>query len=81
MISLTGPLGLGREKVWLKGVIFSVFFFGDNDFFTNRTNSPQNSESLMSEVANALKWTLFSVRSLKILTPALSQIFSVTPIF
>ena len=32
-------------------------------------------------VAKALKLTLFSVRSLKTLTPAYSQIFPVTPLF
>ena len=35
----------------------------------------------MLEVAKVLKLTLFSVRSLKSLTPAFSQIFKVTPIF
>ena len=35
----------------------------------------------MLEVAKVLKLTLFSVRSLKSLTPAFSQIFPVTPIF
>ena len=35
----------------------------------------------MLEVAKVLKLTLSSVRSLKSLTPAYSQIFPVTPIF
>ena len=35
----------------------------------------------MLEVARVLKLTLFSVRSLKSLTPTFSQIFPVTPIF
>ena len=35
----------------------------------------------MSEVAKALKLALFTVRSLKTLTPAFYQIFSVTPNF
>ena len=35
----------------------------------------------MLEVAKVLKLTLFSVRSLKSLTPAFSQIFPETPIF
>ena len=55
--------------------------------FINRTNfvrlsiSPKNSEILMSEVAKALKLTLFTVRSLETLTPDFSHSFSVTPIF
>ena len=35
----------------------------------------------MLEVAKVLKLTLFSVKSLKSLTPAFSQFFSVTPTF
>ena len=41
----------------------------------------KNSKSLMLEVTCVLKLTLFSVRSLKSLTSAFSQIFPVTPIF
>ena len=41
----------------------------------------KTSKSLMLEVAKVLKLTLFSVRSLKSLTPAFSQIFPVTPMF
>ena len=38
-------------------------------------------ESWMSEVAKALKLTLFYVKSLKTLTSAFSQIFTMTPNF
>ena len=44
-------------------------------------SSPKNSKSLMLEVDKVPKLTLFSVRSLKSLSPAFSQIFPVTPIF
>ena len=75
---------LFRQKV----VIFPSFSSAIMKFFlTNRTSfvywssSPKTSKSLMLEVAKVLKLTLFSVRSLKSLTPAFSQIFPVTPIF
>ena len=42
--------------------------------------SPKNSKSLLLEVAKVLKWTLFSVRSLK-LRPPLSPNFSSHPNF
>ena len=41
----------------------------------------QKNSSLMLEVAKVLKLTLFSVRSLKTLTPLFSQIFPMTPVF
>ena len=73
-----------RQKV----VIFPSFSSVIIHFFlTNRTSfvywsfSPRTSKSLMLDVAKVLKLTLFSVRSLKSLTPSFSQIFPVTPIF
>ena len=75
---------LFRQKVVIFPSFSSVIM---NFFLTNRTSfvywssSPKNSKSLMLEVAKVLKLTLFSVRSLKSLTPAFSQIFPVTPIF
>ena len=57
------------------------FFFINRNNFVRLSTSPKNSEILMSEVAKALKLTLFTVRSLETLTPAFSQIFSVTSIF
>ena len=82
------------DKIWAqegrllpqKAVIFSsFFFFGDHEFFSHQSDLlilfTKNSKSLMLEVAKVLKLTLFSVKSLKSLTPAFSQIFPVTPIF
>ena len=57
------------------------FFLSHRTSFVYLSSSPKTSESLMLEVAKVLKLTLFSVRSLKSLTPAFSQIFPVTPIF
>ena len=80
--------GLRKGDCFVKSCHFPEFFFGDHEFFlTNRTSfgywssSPKTSKSLMLEVAKVLKLTLFSVRSLKSLTPAFSQIFPVTLIF
>ena len=78
--------GLRKGDCFIKMLSFfsSVIM---NFFLTNRTSfvywssSPKTSKSLMLEVAKVLKLTLFSVRSLKSLTPAFSQIFPVTPIF
>ena len=79
---------LRKGDCFVKKLSFSfVFLRWSWIFFTNRTDfiywstSPKNSRNLMLEVANLLKLTLFSVRSLKTLTPAFSQIFPVTPIF
>ena len=84
------------DKIWAqegrlfhqKVVIFPSFSSVIMNFFlTNRTSfvywssSPKPSKSLMLEVAKVLKLTLFLVRPLKSLTPAFSQIFTVTPIF
>ena len=84
------------DKIWAQeGILFrqNVAIFPSfssvimNFFLTNRTNfvfsssSPKNSKGLMLEVAKVLKLTLFSVRSLKSLTPAFFHIFPVTPIF
>ena len=84
------------DKIWaqvgkifrLKNVIFlplslvmMIFYFINQTNFVGLSTSPKNKEILMSEVAKALKLTLFTVRSLKALTPAFSQIFSVTPNF
>ena len=81
-------LGLSMGDCFVKKLSFPAFLFGDHEFFfTNQTNfvcwstSPKNSKILMLEVANVIKLTLFSVRSLKTLTPAFSQTFPVTPMF
>ena len=84
------------DKIWAQeGRLFSqkVVIFPSfssvimNFLLTNRTSfvylssSQKTSKSLMLEVAKVLKLTLFSVRSLKSLIPAFSQIFPVTTIF
>ena len=61
--------------------VITIFFLTNRTSFVYWSSSPKASKSLMLEVAKVLKLTLFSVRSLKSLTPAFSQIFQVTPIF
>ena len=81
--------GLRKRDCFVKKVVIFPSFSSVimNFFLTNRTSfvcwssSPKTSKSLMLEVAKVLKLTLFSVRFLKSLTPAFSQIFPVTPIF
>ena len=77
--------GLRKGDCFVKSCLFPEFFFGDHELFSTSfvywSSSPKTSKSLMLEVAKVLKLTLYSVRSLKSLTPAFSQIFPVTPIF
>ena len=76
------------DKIWAqegrlsgqKAVIFPSFSSVIMNFFSSIELIPfidplhaKNSESLMLEVAKVLKLTLFSVRSLKSLTPVFSQ--------
>ena len=75
---------LFRQKVVIFPSFSSVimnFFLTNQTSFVYWSSSPKTSKSLMLEVAKVLKLTLFSIRSLKSLTPAFSQIFLVTPIF
>ena len=80
--------GLRKGDCFAKRRHFLVFFFGDHEFFSHQSYLfrllilfPKNSKNQMLEVAKVLKFTFFSIRSLKRLTPAISQIFPVTPIF
>ena len=88
--------GISSDKIWAqegKCFLQKVFLFPSsssvimNLFLTNWANfaywssSPKNIKSLILEAAKVLKLILFSVRSLKSLSPTFSQIFSVTPDF
>ena len=87
---------LTQQPLWAeKGRLFSqkvvvfpsfssvmiIFYPTNRTNFVHRCSSSKNSKSLKLEFAKVLKLTLFSVRSLKSLTPAFPQIFQVTPIF
>ena len=77
-----------EERLFRQKMSFSRVFSVTKNFFSlvvlisfiNPLHQ-KNSKSLMLEVAKVLKLTLFSVRSLKSLTSAFSQIFLVTSIF
>ena len=68
---------LSFSQVFLR---WSWIFSHQLDCFVFWSCSPKTSKSLMLKVAKVLGLTLFSVRSLKSLTFAFSQIFPVTPI-
>ena len=88
-VDLRIKFGLRKGNCFVKKVIIFLsfssvimsFFLTNRTSFVYQSSSPKTSKSLMLEVAKVLKLTLFSVRSLKSLTPAFSQIFPVTPIF
>ena len=80
--------GQERRLLHQKVVIFPSFSSVIMNFFSPiglisfiDSLHQKNSKSLVLEVAKVLKLTLFSVRFLKSLTPAFSQIFPVPPIF
>ena len=77
--------GLRKGDCFVKKLSFSrvllrwswIFFLANRTSFVYRSSSSKTSKSLMLKVAKVLKLTLFSVKSLKSLTLAFSQIFSV----